>query len=133
MLSVETERRLAKLLVEIGRGEGSLEMERQFLAKEEDYSPYACFLRIDRAHKGWVNSVDIHNFLRDNAVLALRDQQHFLEQISLAGVDEAHHRDAEEGAEQQGVYVQRLNARHHMQIQFTRPELYAAPGIHGLL
>ena len=33
MLSIETESRLAKLLVEVGRGEGRLEMERQFLAK----------------------------------------------------------------------------------------------------
>ena len=78
MLSVETESRLAKVLVEIGRGEGNLEMERQYLAKEEDYSPYACFLRIDRAHKGWVNSIDILNFLKDNAIHATESECHYL-------------------------------------------------------
>lgn len=78
MLSVETESRLAKVLVEIGRGEGNLEMERQYLAKEDDYSPYACFLRIDRAHKGWVNSIDILNFLKDNCIHATESECHYL-------------------------------------------------------
>ena len=78
MLSIETEARLAKVLAEIGRGEGRLELERQALTKENDYSPYACFLRIDRSHKGWVNSVDLLNFLRDNGIFATETECHYL-------------------------------------------------------
>ena len=35
-------------------------------------------MRIDRSHKGWVNSVDILNFLRDNGAYASESECHYL-------------------------------------------------------
>jgi hypothetical protein len=48
--------------------------------------------------------------------------QHLGEQVGVARVDETHHRDAEEGAEQQRVHVQARDAGRNAQIQPLGPE-----------
>lgn len=66
MLSVETNALLRSLLVAIGEGEISIEKQRKVLGKLVKFEPYCSFQRIDRRRTGFVDSMDILTFLRDN-------------------------------------------------------------------
>lgn len=66
MLSVETKARLMSLLVAIAEGEISIEKQRKALGKLVKFEPYSAFQRIDRRRTGFIDSLDILNFLRDN-------------------------------------------------------------------
>ena len=66
MISVNTSHSLRSLLVAIGQGEISIEKQRRALGKLVKYEPYWAFQRIDRRRTGFVDSMDILTFLRDN-------------------------------------------------------------------
>lgn len=66
MLSVETLALLRSLLVAIAEGEMSIEKQRRTLGKLVKFEPYAAFQRIDRKRTGFVDSMDILTFLREN-------------------------------------------------------------------
>jgi hypothetical protein len=59
---------LKKLLLIISKGEKSIERQRQRLAKNEKFEPYAAFMRVDRDENGVIGSVEILRFLRENGV-----------------------------------------------------------------
>ena len=42
-ISIETQRRLKELLLEIAKGEQALELQRQRLASMENFDPYSAF------------------------------------------------------------------------------------------
>ena len=66
MLSVETKAKLRSFLVAIAEGEISIEKQRRALGKIIKFEPYSAFQRIDRRRTGYIDSMDILNFLRDN-------------------------------------------------------------------
>ena len=66
MLSIETSALLRSLLMAIASGEISIEKQRRALAKLVKFEPYAAFQRIDRKRSGFIDSMDILTFLRDN-------------------------------------------------------------------
>lgn len=66
MLSVETCALLRSLLIAIAEGEMSIEKQRKILGKLVKYEPYCAFQRIDRRRTGFIDSMDILTFLRDN-------------------------------------------------------------------
>eukprot|EP01017_Pseudomicrothorax_dubius_P026381 TRINITY_DN293_c0_g5_i1.p1 TRINITY_DN293_c0_g5~~TRINITY_DN293_c0_g5_i1.p1 ORF type:complete len:649 (+),score=157.47 TRINITY_DN293_c0_g5_i1:156-2102(+) len=68
MLSNETSGILSAVLLTISRHEREIEVMRQLLAENETFEPYAVFKRLDTGRKGFVNAVDVFNFLRDYGV-----------------------------------------------------------------
>jgi Ca2+-binding EF-hand superfamily protein len=70
MLSSETDSRLAKMLLVLADGEASVEVTRQVLANQIGFDAYSLFKLIDTEGKGWVDSVNIVDFLRAHHVYA---------------------------------------------------------------
>lgn len=68
MLSAETESRLAKMLLILADGESSVETTRQLLANQLGFDPYNLFRLLDTEVKGWVDSVNIIEFLRRHSI-----------------------------------------------------------------
>ena len=64
MVSIETQARLAKLLLNLADGEKSVEVTRQSLADQLDFDCYKAFKRIDRESKNFVDSYTIVDFLK---------------------------------------------------------------------
>lgn len=64
MLSIETEKRLAKVLLTLAEGERAVEINRQVLADQHYFDAYSVFKRFDTQGKGRVNEFDIVDFLR---------------------------------------------------------------------
>eukprot|EP00347_Sterkiella_histriomuscorum_P013646 403363918 len=69
---------LRKYLLTIAKGEKSIEKQRQKLALINKFEPYAAFMRIDRDQDGFVNSVEIIKFLRENNVEEATEADCFL-------------------------------------------------------
>lgn len=68
MLSAETESRLAKLLLILADGEASVEVTRQVLTNQLGFDAYNLFRLLDSEVKGWVDSVNLIDFLRKHSV-----------------------------------------------------------------
>ena len=68
MLSIDSERRLANLLITLGDSERQIEVARQKVCMIHDFAPYAAFQRFDRGMTNFVNSYEIYEFLRDNQI-----------------------------------------------------------------
>ena len=62
-------------MVLIGKQEQEIELKRQFLAANENFEPYTVFQRMDRNEDGFVTSLEILNFLRDNDVHSITEAQ----------------------------------------------------------
>jgi Ca2+-binding EF-hand superfamily protein len=67
-LSHDMQQLLKRLLLTISKGEKSIERQRQKLARNDKFEPYAAFMRVDRDENGVVGSVEILRFLRENGV-----------------------------------------------------------------
>ena len=78
MLSVETEARVAKLLLSLAEGESSVEISRQVLSDNYDFDPYQIFRALDTECKNKVNSCNILNFLRCKGIFANEAEVNFL-------------------------------------------------------
>jgi Ca2+-binding EF-hand superfamily protein len=65
-LSLGTQAKVKSLLIAIAEGEKSVEKQRRILGRNPLFEPYAAFQRIDRRRVGFVNSIDLLNFLRDS-------------------------------------------------------------------
>lgn len=63
MLSSETENRLAKMLLILADGEASAEITRQVLNNQLGFDPYSLFRNLDTELKGWIDSINIIDFL----------------------------------------------------------------------
>jgi Ca2+-binding EF-hand superfamily protein len=70
MLSSETDSRLAKMLLVLADGEASVEVTRTVLANQIGFDAYSLFKLIDSCGKGWIDSVNIVDFLRAHHVYA---------------------------------------------------------------
>lgn len=70
MLSTETESRLSKMLLILADGEASVEVTRQVLANQIGFDPYNLFRLLDIEVKGWIDSVNIVDFLRRHSIYA---------------------------------------------------------------
>lgn len=66
MLSYHSRQLLKELLTRIGQQEKQLEVVRQVLCEQPEFEPYAGFRRLDRSRKGYINHIDIHEFLLSN-------------------------------------------------------------------
>lgn len=64
MVSIESQARLAKLLLNVSDGEKAVEIARQVLAEQLDFDCYKAFKRIDRETKNFVDSYNIVDFLK---------------------------------------------------------------------
>ena len=63
MLSIETEARVAKILLTLAEGERSIEVSRQVLSDNFDFDPYQIFRALDSCCKNNIDTCDIINFL----------------------------------------------------------------------
>ncbi|CAG9331443.1 unnamed protein product [Blepharisma stoltei] len=68
MLSLETERRLARLFFQIAETERSIERSRQNLCRDYDFDPYSAFRLLDQTAVGGLSSYDLRNFLSRSRV-----------------------------------------------------------------
>ena len=59
MLSVETEARVAKLLLSLAEGERTVEISHQVLSDNYDFDPYQIFRALNTECKNKVNSYNI--------------------------------------------------------------------------
>lgn len=64
MISIETEARVAKLLLVLAEGEKSVEITRQVLADQLEFNPYSLFKRIDRESKNYIDEFNVVDFLK---------------------------------------------------------------------
>lgn len=64
MVSIESQARLAKLLLNVSDGEKAVEVTRQVLTEQLDFDCYKAFKRIDRESKNYVDSYNIVDFLK---------------------------------------------------------------------
>ena len=64
MISIETQARLAKLLLNMADGEKSVEVTRQVLSEQIDFDCYKAFKRLDRESKNYVDAYNIVDFLK---------------------------------------------------------------------
>ena len=65
-LQPETQQVLMDLIEMFGRLELECESQRQLLASIPNAEPYAMFRRIDRDNDGFIKSIEILSFLREN-------------------------------------------------------------------
>lgn len=63
-MSIQTKKKLAKLLTHTGESEQRIEFCRQNLCKAQSFEPYAAFQRLDRSGKGYITPRDLANFMR---------------------------------------------------------------------
>lgn len=70
MLSVETENKLAKLLLTFADGESSVEVSRQVLNNQIGFDPYQLFKLLDLESKGYIDSVNLVDFFRRHSIFA---------------------------------------------------------------
>lgn len=70
MLSVETENKLAKLLLTLADGESSVETTRQVLATTYGFDAYSLFRLVDVESKGFIDSVNLVEILRKYSIYA---------------------------------------------------------------
>ena len=78
MLSVETEARVAKLLLSLAEGERTVEISRQVLSDNYDFDPYQIFLSLYTECKNRVNACNILNFLKCKGIFANEAEVNFL-------------------------------------------------------
>ena len=63
-ISVETLKKLGKLLAFIGESEQRIEVTRQACCRLNSFEPYAAFQRVDRAGKGYITPKDVKCYMR---------------------------------------------------------------------
>lgn len=68
MLGQSTRFKTHLLLKAVSENEEIVEEQRQQLAKQNGFEPWAAFKRLDRAGQGRLSAFDINNFLRENMV-----------------------------------------------------------------
>jgi len=74
-LASKTKSKLAELLLVLGEEELTVEKARQRLADCSSFEPYAAFTRIDRENQGSISSRQINDFLKEQGVRHLFDQE----------------------------------------------------------
>ena len=70
MISIETEARVARLLLSLAEGERSAEISRQVLSDNFDFDAYQVFKFLDVECKNRVDAINLCNFLRSKGIFA---------------------------------------------------------------
>ena len=68
MLSIETDKRLAKLMMQIAEGERTIEISRQVLSDLYDFDAYQIFKNLDVEGKNRIDSKNIIDFLKNKGI-----------------------------------------------------------------
>jgi Ca2+-binding EF-hand superfamily protein len=58
------------IFIAIADHELGIEKQRQYLARLEEFEPYATFIRLDRSNNGYLTATEIFKFLKDNGLEA---------------------------------------------------------------
>ena len=66
MLSEQTTEILKAFLIAVADHELTIEKQRQYLGRLEEFEPYATFVRLDRNNQGFLTPNDFFNFMKDN-------------------------------------------------------------------
>lgn len=78
MLSDQTVDILKAWFVAIADHELAIEQQRQYLARLEEFEPYATFNRLDRNNNGYLSAYEIFSFLKDNQFEASMEDCEYL-------------------------------------------------------
>ena len=68
MVSIETEARIAKILLTLAEGERNIEISRQVLSDNNDYDAYQIFKYLDYEGKNRIDACNIIEFLRTKGI-----------------------------------------------------------------
>ena len=63
MLSIQTEARIIQLLLEIAKGENTIESTRRMMTNNYDFDSYQIFNYLDTENKNRIDSLDLINYL----------------------------------------------------------------------
>ena len=78
MVSPETEAKLAKIFINLAKGERKAEISRQVLCDNPDFNSFQLFKLIDKENKNYIDSTNIINFLTANGILINNDEAQLL-------------------------------------------------------
>ena len=67
MLTIETERRIAKFLIILSEEESKVQRNKEKLLNNYDFNPYQCFKFLDKNSKEAIDCYDISNFMKENS------------------------------------------------------------------
>ena len=74
MSSIETEKRLSKLMMQLAEGERTIEISRQVLSDLYDFDAYQIFKNLDIEGKNRVDSINIIDFLKNKGIYASQEE-----------------------------------------------------------
>jgi Ca2+-binding EF-hand superfamily protein len=77
MLGLESQRRLKNFLIAVCQGEKEIEVARKYLANLPDFVPKTAFERIDRDNYGDITELEIMDFLHDNGIWDITENEVF--------------------------------------------------------
>ena len=78
MLSIETEARVAKILLALSEGEQNIEIHRQGLFEDNNFDPFKLFRRLDNESKNRIDAIDISAFLKSKGIYCTEIEAQFL-------------------------------------------------------
>ena len=68
MASIEVEAKLAKIFINLAKGERKAEISRQVLSENADYNPYILFKLLDIENKNYIDSTNIVNYFNSKGI-----------------------------------------------------------------
>ena len=74
MLSIETDKRLAKLMMQLAEGERTIEIARQVLSDLYDFDAYQIFKNLDIEGKNRIDAINIIEFLKNKGMYTSQDE-----------------------------------------------------------
>ena len=74
MLSIETDKRLAKLMMQLAEGERTVEITRQVLSDLYDFDAYQIFKNLDVEGKNRIDSLNIIEFLKNKGIYTSEEE-----------------------------------------------------------
>ena len=64
MISIETDARIIRIILNIANREKHIEQLRQELSQQSQFVPYSAFQRIDRGFTGYITTEALYTFLK---------------------------------------------------------------------
>ena len=74
MLSIETDKRLAKLMMQLAEGERTIEIARQVLSDLYDFDAYQIFKNLDIEGKNRIDAINIIEFLKNKGIYTSQEE-----------------------------------------------------------
>ena len=74
MLSIETDKRLAKLMMQLAEGERTIEITRQVLSDLYDFDAYQIFKNLDIEGKNRIDAINIIEFLKNKGIYTSQEE-----------------------------------------------------------